>query len=191
MDPYTADLKPFFPQTNLQIKAQLECEDRTWHLTYTITGNASTLKLRPSSLLPQRKENLWQGSCCEIFIQDTKSKQYIEWNFCFSSDWDASEFLDYRKKDTKPFTVKSPSIIKDISPDKIILKTSFAAPPANYSQLRAGISVILEDTHGKLNYWALNHPKPEQKPDFHDERSFCISIADPSLEGKPSKDHCL
>lgn len=190
MGTYTADLKPFFPENDLGINVQLECEDSTWHLTFTITGRANNIKLRPSSLLPQRKEDLWKGSCCEIFIQDTKTKQYIEWNFCFSSDWDASEFLDYRKKNANTFMVKPPSVIKAVNHDKIMLKTSFPAPPVNYKHLRAGISVILENTEGKLNYWALHHPKPEQKPDFHDDRSFCMTISN-DLDGKSAKDHCL
>lgn len=179
---YTADLKPFFSEPEIKIATQLECSNTRWHLTYIISGKVNKLKLRPSALLPERKENLWQGSCCELFIQDGISKQYIEWNFCFSSHWDASEFLDYRKKDTHQLDTKPPSILKEIEQGKITLKASFPAPPLHYEQVRTGITVILEDQDGKLNYWALNHPKPDQKPDFHDFRSFCLNI-DTTISG--------
>ena len=42
------------------------------------------------------------------------------------------------------------------------------------ADLQLALAVVLEDLHGVISYWALNHPPGN--PDFHNDAGFVLKL---------------
>jgi hypothetical protein len=49
------------------------------------------------------------------------------------------------------------------------------------SSLRLALSVVVEETDGRLSYWAITHPA--ERPDFHHRDGFVLPLEHPDVDG--------
>ena len=154
-------------------------------ISYAIEGDVSRVRV-PAVSSPRFIDGLWQHTCCECFIAVHDEPGYHEFNFAPSREWAAYEFADYRGGGPLDDRALDPRIVATSSADTVTLNASVALERLSgrhtQAPLRLGLSVVIEDTHGVLTYWALTHPK--DKPDFHDRRSFVLEMAPP----RPSRE---
>jgi hypothetical protein len=149
-------------------------------VSYRLFADINRLRM-PLAAVPRRVEGLWQHTCFEAFIRTNASPDYYEFNFSPSGEWAAYSFRGYR--DGRPIedVGLSPEIVVRREADKIELDAVVrldrlsAIPPG--ATLQIGLSAVIEDSDGKLSYWALNHPT--DKPDFHHPDSFVLEFALP------------
>ena len=80
---------------------------------------------------------------------------------------------------------RDPAIAVSLSEDRLALEAVvgpeilLALPGA--SSLRLGLSAVIEETDGRLSYWALAHPG--ERPDFHHRDSFVLPLEHPDFDG--------
>lgn len=126
-------------------------------------------------------ENLWTTTCFEMFLKNTNTSDYYEFNFNSKGEWNVFYFSDYRKR------------VESFKPNlNIKLKTLqaygrpllvFTVDIKNLVNLQLPSLVNMATvTKGKtgISYWSQKHNG--QKPDFHDFKNFSLVLN--SNEGK-------
>jgi hypothetical protein len=144
--------------------------------SYTVTGNISELCI-PPVIASARGDHLWRHTCFEAFIR-ASSTEYYEFNFAPTTQWAAYRFSGYRSG-KRVADVSAPAIEVRSDADRYTLRASlqldslFGLP--NQSSWRLGLSALIEDTSGRMSYWALVHPSG--KPDFHHSDCFAYEFS--------------
>jgi hypothetical protein len=164
------------------IDATVSCNAATGiSVTYLLAANTRQVRI-PSHAAPRRANGLWQHTCFEVFVGFKDRPAYYEFNFSPSREWAAYAFRGYRDGGT----IEDDELASVIS----IRRTSDALELNAVVQLgrlplhqpgiviKLGLSAVIEDSDGKLSYWALSHPA--EKPDFHHADSFAMEFALPS-----------
>lgn len=169
---------PTSPPTGISKVAAAVCRagDGGLVFRYRLYGQLSLLRV-PSPGAGQRRDGLWQHTCCEAFIAPLAAPAYREFNFSPSGDWAAYAFFATRQRDISadPGEEARPSIEQGLGSDCLELAATLPAaalPPLGC--WRIGLSVIVEDDSGVLSYWALRHPSP--RPDFHHRDAFAFNF---------------
>ncbi len=150
----------------------MAAKGRHLHIDYRVT-QAGDLTIPARSAAPSRRDNLWQGTCAELFV-GAADQHYREFNFSPSGDWAAYDFHDYRERAADLPVVLAPAIEVACVDDQLTIAVRIACDdlPAPPAACRLGITLVLADGAGRLSYWALAHPA--EKPDFHDRRGFIL-----------------
>lgn len=131
----------------------------------------------PDPAEPDRTDNLWQSTCCELFLRRPGADAYAECNFSPSSQWAAYRFDDVRKG-MALLDMAPPDIALAIGNHHVALEAIVALPPEwQDSALDIALSAVIESTGPVKSYWALAHPA--DKPDFHHPGSFTLRLPTP------------
>ena len=146
-------------------------------LRYRVTGPLRNLRLPPAAP-PARTDELWRQTCFEAFVMDPGGG-YLELNFAPSSQWAAYRFDGYRAGMAALAAVAAPRIATAAEGDQLEVRVAadlggvdgFDRAPS----WRLGVSVVLEDSDGRISYWALAHAPG--KPDFHHPDGFAFDLA--------------
>ena len=110
---------------------------------------------------------------------------YCELNFSPSEEWAAFGFSAYREGMSPISLQRDPSIAVSVSEDRLALdaivgpEILLALPGA--SSPRLALSAVVEETDGRLSYWALTHPA--ERPDFHHRDGFVLPLEHPDVDG--------
>lgn len=147
-------------------------------LDYVVTGTIDALRMPPTAA-PARKDELWRHTCFEAFIAAAAGEGYYEFNFAPSGQWAAYRFTGYRSGMAAAAGIDTPVIAVQSDPDRYTLQVKLALDRLPDLPLEApwrlGLSAVIEETGGRLSYWALAHP-PGQ-PDFHHADCFAQSLS--------------
>ncbi|HEX8570630.1 MAG TPA: DOMON-like domain-containing protein [Caulobacteraceae bacterium] len=146
-------------------------------LRYLVTGPQTDLRLPPAAA-PQRTDELWRHTCFEAFVRTPEGDAYYEFNLAPSCGWAAYRFEDYRSGMAPADTLPPPALTgrredERFELDAVVDVDAVAELPAR-SPWRVGISAVLEDSEGRISYWALAHPAG--KPDFHHLDGFVLEL---------------
>lgn len=139
-------------------------------VAYVLKGEIERLRIPPPR--PARvAEQLWQHTCCELFVARDGAPGYREFNFSPSGEWAAYAFEGYRqgKLDTAS---RAPQIL--LRRDEKRLELTARVPLHETHKLRIGLSAVVEEEGGQLSYWALRHALG--KPDFHHPDAFALEL---------------
>jgi len=151
-------------------------------LYYRVTGDIDRIALPPQA--PSKAQDLlWKHTCVEAFISLPDSEGYYEFNFSPSSQWAAYRFEDYRQGMQPVVLAPAPRVIcrrregeLDIDVDLNLSGIPEVADAiANGRELRLAASAVIEDSQGRISYWALAHPPG--KPDFHHRDGYALVLA--------------
>ena len=96
-----------------QIEAHLTLNENSLQFVFLVQFKDTPLRLPPLrnvQALGQRRDGLWQRTCCEAFIAATGQPGYLEFNFAPDGDWACYAFADYRQAITQPQQQSSPLI---------------------------------------------------------------------------------
>jgi hypothetical protein len=132
----------------------------------------------PHLRTPERRDELWQHTCFEIFVGLPDADAYCELNFSPSSEWAMYGFVAYRRG-MAPIPVRRPPrvAVRPTSRGLALEAVTYLEElpmPAPGGALRAGVAAVIEETDGRLSYWALTHPSA--LPDFHHRLSFALQV---------------
>lgn len=147
---------------------------------YDLYGLLSHLVIRgqdPDSV-DTRCDELWRHTCFELFVKevDEKNTSYLECNFSASGNWNMYSFGSYRKDMVQVKGAEKPKIKIEETKKIFSLATEvdLTGLVHDSSTVDIGVACVVENTAGKLGYWALTHPGVA--PDFHDPRSFILRL---------------
>lgn len=149
-------------------------------LSYGVTGTIGDLRL-PPVVTAARADELWRHTCFEAFVGTSADAGYCEFNFSPSSQWAAYRFDGYRSGMRVATEIDAPRVDLQSSPERFTLQASveldrLSILPSGASW-RLGLAAVIEETNGRISYWALAHPPG--KPDFH--RSDCFAHELPAV----------
>ena len=149
----------------------------TLAITYSIEGDPARLRVPPPRP-PRITHGLWQHTCCECFIAVKGEPGYHEFNFAPSGEWCAYAFAKYREGDPLADEALQPNIAVRSHAGRIELDASIPLERLSalhpHASLALALSAVVEDEHGALSWWALQHAPG--KPDFHHPDSFALEL---------------
>jgi hypothetical protein len=148
--------------------------DRALLLSYRVAGAIGDLRLPPMAAAA-RADELWRHTCFEAFVRPAATGEaYYELNFAPSTQWAAYGFDGYRSGMRVAAEVGAPRIEVERAPERFALQAAFELAALPFGRWRLGLAAVIEDTTGRLSYWALAHPAG--KPDFHRADCFTCEI---------------
>ena len=144
-------------------------------LRYRLACEPAALKV-PAAAAGNRRDGLWQHTCCELFVADARGAGYREFNFSPSGEWAAYRFDAYREG-MRALDIVTPRIVTRAVADGIVVEASLGADAfdaAPGSTVRIALCCVTETRDGSLGYWALAHPG--ERPDFHHADGFALEL---------------
>ncbi len=146
-------------------------------LRYVVSGKLANLRLPPAAA-PVRGDGLWRHTCFEAFLRTVPSGAYYELNFAPSLQWAAYRFSGYRSGMSIVEEMDTPWLDVRSSSERFELRVGLNLRPApdlpRDAPWQCGLSAVIEETNGRLSYWALAHPTG--KPDFHHSDCFALEL---------------
>lgn len=126
----------------------------------------------------KRADELWQTTCCEMFLRPADGEGYAEFNFSPSEAWAAYDFSSWRQDMTDRPASRDPVITPRSGRNLLIVDV--AVPLRDLPPLPAALSLtaVIEEQGGTRSFWAMAHGNPE-RPDFHDPACFAARLAPP------------
>lgn len=137
--------------------------------------------------------NLWQNTCCELFVSSADDSGYLELNLSPSGDWNCFEFDDYRTgmRESSDFTPSATGTVST-SPATRGIDVVFELNSGRLMSapvLKAGVAVVIRTQHGTLDRQQPGADEPGEpdlyyyslqpstlKPDFHARAGFQITL---------------
>lgn len=169
------NLLPFSPENHINIEATIARGDNILNLNFTITGTIKDISFDKFSNSPERKWNLWEHTCFEMFIASTETSDYFEFNFSPSGNWNVFHLDDLRlgiKEHPHIRITIHPPLIETNSYSQSIEIVDQNEILKHYKQI--GITAITKEKE-VAKYWSILHPKKDI-PDFHTRESFCLKL---------------
>ncbi|GAB5459600.1 MAG: DOMON-like domain-containing protein [Henriciella sp.] len=142
-------------------------------VTYDMTGDINSVRW-PEISKHQFRQGLWKTTCFELFIGAHSTERYLEFNFSPSTEWCGLSFKSYRhgQSDIRELAFSKFDVTR--SENAFSMHVQFVAPEplldAGKSDYRAALTAVVEETDGRLVYWADAHRS--EAPDFHNNKSF-------------------
>lgn len=142
---------------------------------YRLEGDTEGLAIPPAKPAPERLDELWQHTCCEVFMADGHGPGYWEANFSPSGDWALYRFTTYRRGMTAPAIARPPVIT--VSRDRACLQLLAELDLAGLggpNPERLALATVVATRAATTSYWALRHPPGP--PDFHHPDGFALRL---------------
>lgn len=152
------------------LEAEVAREGEGLALRFILTGDVSRLAV-PARAAPARVDGLWNHTCFEAFVA-SGGDGYLEFNFAPSTAWAAYWFDGYRQGMAPLDGIAPPRIETTTTTDTLEVRVSLA--PLDAIPLRLGLTAVIEETGGRISYWALRHPA--ERPDFHHAEGFALEV---------------
>ncbi|HEY3491137.1 MAG TPA: DOMON-like domain-containing protein [Candidatus Deferrimicrobiaceae bacterium] len=158
----------------LAVEGTLGRHEETLVFCPSISGDLSMLEIPPATGRPERRDGLWEETCLELFLGESGSESYLEFNLSPSGNWNVYRFDVYRKGmreeaafDALPFQVDREKGRLALS---VELDLGKLFPPGR--PLSAAVAAVVRTVSGEKSCWALAHTSP--RPDFHQRDAFRI-----------------
>jgi hypothetical protein len=155
------------PAAQLQLNYRLE---------WPAHDAAAAVRLPDSKAPPQRRDQLWEHTCLELFIAIPGEKRYWEVNMAPNGDWAVYRLDDYRQglRPEPQLSALPFQVHRQLGLLELRLHWNLPAELAAAAELELGASAVIEHLDGKISYWALNHPALQA--DFHHRQSFALRV---------------
>lgn len=163
-------------------EVRVEVRETDWLvLDYTVQGDLSRLRIPPPRP-PLRADELWRHTCFEAFLVTDDSPGYYELNFSPSGEWAAYRFSAYRTGMTPADGVGAPTTRVVSRASSLQVEAAIAVSaiqevllPQSPVPLRIALAAVMEDSAGRVSYWAQRHT--HGKADFHHPDGFALEIS--------------
>ena len=145
-------------------------------LHYHLQGPMQSLTLPPPARPPQRCDELWTGTCFELFLARQGRRAYTEVNLSPAGYWNVYRFDEYRQGMRAAPGYPAPAITVTQDERQLDLSTRLNLSVLGLADapLQVAANAVLLDTQQQRQYWALGHPQPT--PDFHHRDGFLLRL---------------
>ena len=145
-------------------------------LDYELLAPAYELIWPAAAASPERRDELWQSTCLELFIAQPNETRYWEINLAPNGDWNVYRLDGYRQGLQAEPAIQRISLSSDSAADRHQLQATIELPPAlrQVAPLEANLCAVLQHANGSNSYWALCHPSSEA--DFHARAGFVLEV---------------
>jgi hypothetical protein len=143
---------------------------------YSLVADMSRVRV-PRSGAGERADALWKHTCFEAFVAAKDAPGYHEFNFSPSGDWAVYRFSAYREGMSPAEIGRAPEISVRRRDDGLELESAVRIghlADLDVRHLRVALAAVVEDDHGRLSYWGLQHAPG--KPDFHHSNGFALEL---------------
>lgn len=154
----TCDLGPIRAVTATITATPQGCEAE-----FRLEGRISNIVVPPHAG-SERRDNLWQATCFEIFWQPLGGTYYREFNLSPSGRWAAYDFDSFRKGMCDA-PVGAIAVACSHDDSGLVLRASIAADLPSPAQV--ALNAVVEHADGVKQFWALAFPPGP--PEFHSE----------------------
>lgn len=145
-------------------------------LHYELRGNIDALRI-PAQVVPQRTDELWRHTCCELFITTPGTPGYCEFNFSPGGPWAAYGFNSYRSG-MHALDITPPIITTHVVPTQldlwVCLMLDTLPLTEGRQELHCAPTAVVEEQSGARSFWALVHAAVQ--PDFHHADGFALRL---------------
>jgi hypothetical protein len=159
------------------INVEVERRNSGVTLRYAMMGSMNNVRMAPLAAAT-RADGLWQHTCFEAFIRSPKGAAYFEFNVAPSTQWAVYRFAGYRDGMARAVLARGPHLDVRSNTESFTLQIDFELrDPSELSHdgpWNVGLSAVIEETNGRMSYWALAHPRG--KPDFHHPDCFALEL---------------
>lgn len=171
-------LIPFAKQTapQIQITGSISRRDNKLNIKYQLLGDLSKIIISSQAQAPTRQYDLWEHTCCELFLRLKSTTRYWEFNLAPTRNWNIFYFADYRQDITEEMAIASLPFEIAQTPELLKVNLNLDLSPIILAEqdLDVAITTVVENHERELSYWALTHPASEA--DFHHPESFMIGL---------------
>ncbi|HZR83371.1 MAG TPA: DOMON-like domain-containing protein [Candidatus Binatia bacterium] len=166
------------PRSAVELRAAVTVHRDRLAFWFELRGDVAALAVARESRSPGRVDRLWRHTCFEAFVAAEEGARYLELNVAPSRDWALFAFDDYRSGMRAAPVIHVPDLSVHRDPDILRVEAVLAlsdvrgglgAPPA-----LAGLAAVIEETGGRLSYWASRHPG--ERPDFHRRDGWTVAV---------------
>ena len=152
------------------VTAAIRANEKGCEAEFRLEGHMHAIILPPQDA-PERRDNLWQTTCFEIFWQPLGGTAYREFNLSPSGCWAAYDFDSFRTG-MRDAPVEAIAIACSYDDAGLILTASIAADLPDPAQV--ALNAIVEQADGSKQYWALAFPPG--RPEFHSEANRALIV---------------
>lgn len=165
------ELLPFEPASAppVALSGDIVRLSRQLRINFRLEGNLAAIVIPSPAAEPQRRHELWQASCFELFVGPFEASTYLEINLSPAGHWNIYRFDSYRigmRED--PAASLQSHVLRTAQGLKVQMEVDLAAAGLAGKALRLNPCAVLLSSIGAPSYWATSHPA--DKPDFHDRR---------------------
>ena len=159
---------------SVSLETEMNVTTDSVFISYKVTGDLASVDLGTGSPKHARVIKLWEKTCFELFIKDSKGS-YIEFNFSPEFEWNAFYFSKKGDPLTEYARVDSVKmdILLSLEVFHLIVEVDKKKFPDGFftsGELSAGITSVIKEKSGRISYWALSHE--DTRPNFHHFDSF-------------------
>lgn len=174
--PFPTEAVPAGLPADLELNGRLERHTGVLRVTYRLSGPLQALRIPAPAARPRRCDDLWQGTCFELFVAAERAEPYREFNLSPSGDWNVYRLDGYRRGLRPDPAWQALGQRREDAPGKLTLtlETPLPADLAAAPALEAAVTAVLRSSSGLCSYWALSHPGPEA--DFHRRDGFLLRL---------------
>ncbi|MBP7635794.1 DOMON-like domain-containing protein [Candidatus Ozemobacteraceae bacterium] len=150
-------------------------------IRFDVSGDIGDVEFATPSDSPERRNNLWEATCLELFLSAPGSDSYREFNLSPAHHWNVYRFDGYRQGMREETLIRHLpfSTERTAGGFRLSLEVGISALFPGDGPLEAGVTAVIRMRDGTTTYWALAHTGPE--PDFHRRDSFILLL--PGREG--------
>ena len=167
---------------NINFLSIIRRENLKINSSFTLTGNIKNILLPPLSPHPERMGGLWESTCFEIFLKNTETDFYLEFNLAPSGNWNCFSFNGYRAGMREYEDLKDISISFSQNETQLKLDATIELNDSNYfriedfksQEIKASLCAVIENNSFEKSFWAIKHHT--NKPDFHLSDNFTIPL---------------
>ena len=143
---------------------------------YQVTGDLNSVIIPQKTNPPVRRDELWTTTCLELFIGETESSPYWEFNLSPNGDWNAYKLSAYRRNLTPDLAYQNLASTIDSGASEFELSVVCPIPAdlKTSPKLDVAICAVIQFKQGPISYWALNHGGAEA--DFHRRDGFVLGL---------------
>jgi hypothetical protein len=175
----TFEIIPFRDNNLIEsIRGKFETCEKQIIISYQVIGKISEVCWPQKTASPTRQFGLWEHTCLEFFIGPATSHNYWEFNLSPSGNWNCFSLSDVRTDMQESETLVLSSVECEIKQDVATCTALIHCDDMVLSDIRIGISAVIEHTSGFF-YYALAHYSNGEKarrPDFHARENHLLLL---------------
>ena len=173
-------LRPFAagPMTKtIAISGSVARQSGALHAVFQVKGALDCVNWLKTSSGTGRCHELWRQTCFELFFAIPGGSAYWEINLSPGGCWNVYRFTGYRTGMREQEGEDQPvcHVARDGDLFSLACTIDCRAFLDDSVDCELAVSTVVQDTRGRLSYWAIDHHQPE--PDFHNRAGFSMVLS--------------